>query len=85
VWFNGTRQCNGYIDDLLILDRALTATEVKRLYEAELPVLCPPQSWQPLVGAGAPTWGFPGMTYIDTTNNRWYVNVGGTWRYVGLT
>ena len=36
-------------------------------------------------GAGAPSWGFPGMTYIDTTNNRWYVNVGGTWRYVGLT
>jgi hypothetical protein len=76
---------NGYLDDLLILDRALTATEVKRLYEAELTVLCPPQSWQPQVGAGAPTWGFPGMTYIDTTNNRWYVNVGGTWRYVGLT
>jgi len=82
------QQLNGYLDDLLILDRALTAPEVRALYEAGqagLGVLCPPQSWQPLVGAGAPTWGYPGMTYIDTTNNRWYVNVGGTWRYVGLT
>lgn len=43
--FSG-RDWNGWMDDLLILDRALTATEVKRLYEAGqagLGVLCPPQ------------------------------------------
>jgi hypothetical protein len=43
---SSSQELNGYLDDLLILDRALTATEVKRLYEAGqagLGVLCPPQ------------------------------------------
>jgi len=35
--------------------------------------------------AGAPTGGTNGDMVVDTTNNRFYIRVGGTWRYAALT
>jgi hypothetical protein len=35
--------------------------------------------------AGVPTGGASGDLVVDTTNNRIYCNVGGTWKYAALT
>lgn len=35
------RQWNGYIDDFAILDRALTADEVRAIYESDVPLVVP--------------------------------------------
>ncbi len=36
-------------------------------------------------GSGAPSGGSSGDLHTDTTNNRLYVNVAGTWKYTALT
>lgn len=36
-------------------------------------------------GAGAPGSDLDDDLYVDTTNNRLYVNVNGTWKYTALT
>lgn len=35
--------------------------------------------------AGAPTGGDSGDVALDTTNSRFYVKVGSTWKYAALT
>jgi hypothetical protein len=36
-------------------------------------------------GSGAPSGGSDGDIYVDTTNNRLYIKIAGTWRYSALT
>ena len=36
-------------------------------------------------GAGAPAGGSANDLHVDTSGNRLYVNVAGTWKYASLT
>lgn len=90
-----TYQLNGYLDDVLVLDRALTATEVRRLYEAgqaAYPVAVHntvPGDWRPTALAvtaagqtmtnGVATVVNYGTVEVDTAGG---ITTGAAWSYL---
>ena len=60
--YAGTQHINGYIDDLVILDRAATAAEVRAIYESNAPVFAETSTW---------AWRTPKTTLWTDAEGLW--------------
>ncbi len=66
---NAPNKFNGLIDDLVVLDRALTAAEVRAIYESNAPVFAETSTWQWRAGRNLFFADAEGIWMYDASGN----------------